>query len=246
MSNNTVNEMKSGLGKTPYVCFSMDTTGSMRPCIRDVLQKIRDLVEQLSQDIPGVKIGLIAHGDYGDGPNAIRSLDLTDNMTQIMEFLQNAPMTSGGDLPECYELALNRASTMSWPAEGGALVLIGDDQPHEPTYPGNTDHLDWKIELENLKAKNVKVFALQCLKAPSRFQENAFWESVSQSGNTPLLLLDNFEESARTLGAVTAAMSSKAAFDAYRSKDVATYGDASISYNESLNKLSDFAAEDEK
>ncbi len=244
MSDNTVAEMKKNLGNSTFISISFDTTGSMSSCIKDVIKKLRDLVEMLMQDMPGIKIGLIAHGDYCDGVNAIQSIDFTDNVESLMNFLQNAPMTSGGDAPECYELALNKACSMSWPAEGGAFILIGDAEPHEPDYVQNTDHLDWKVELNNLKSKNVKVFALQCLKRNHNTGTNTFWENVSESGQTPLLLLETFEESTKTIGAVAAAMHSPEALERYKSSSSEV---CSMSYCSTMDRLTDFAASrDEK
>lgn len=148
---NTTSEMKKNLGKPTALVVSFDCTGSMSPCIGQVRQKLRDLVEMMRQDIPDLRIGLIAHGDYCDGPNMIHVLDLTTDLEGIMRFIDEVPNAGGGDAPECYELALNRARHMSWPAEGGSLILIGDDEPHSPDYNLNTDHLDWQEEVKALK-----------------------------------------------------------------------------------------------
>jgi hypothetical protein len=210
----TTTEMKANLGKPTAIVFSFDTTGSMQPCIQQVRQKLRDLVEMMRQDIPDLRIGLISHGDYCDGPNAIHVLDLTTDLEKIMQFINETPNTGGGDAPECYELALNRANSMSWPAEGGSLVLIGDDEPHDPNYPQNTDHLDWREEVKALKAKKVNVFPLQCLQADYKKGANLFWEQVSGEAGTPLLILENFKDSASTLEAAAYAAGSAATGDA--------------------------------
>lgn len=207
-------EVKSNLGGAKAVVFSFDTTGSMQPCIGDVRKKLRNLVEMMSQDIPGFKIGLIAHGDYCDGENCINVLDLTDDLEKIMKFITDTPNTSGGDQPECYELAINRAKTLSWPQEGGAFVLIGDATPHDV----NPNNLDWRNELKELKAKNVQVFAMQCLHRSGQKQQNAFWEEVSEIGNTPLVILESFGDSANTLEALAYASTGKTNYDKYMSK----------------------------
>lgn len=127
----TAKEMKANLGNTTALVVSFDTTGSMAPAIQQVRQKLKDLVEMMTADLPGLKIGLISHGDYCDGDNCITVLDLTDDLEKIMKFIIEAPQTSGGDLPEAYELVLQTAKSLSWPKEGGSLIIIGDDQPHE-------------------------------------------------------------------------------------------------------------------
>jgi hypothetical protein len=240
---NTTNEMKANLGKPTAIVFSFDTTGSMQPCIAQVRQKLRDLVEMMRQDIPDLRIGLISHGDYCDGPNAIHSLDLTTDLEAIMKFINDTPNTSGGDAPECYELALNRARSMSWPEEGGSLVLIGDDEPHAPDYPQNTDKLDWREEVKGLKAKNVNVFPLQCLQSAARKGANLFWEQVSGESKTPLLILESFGDSASTLEACAYASAGADAYKGYVSKFAAcSVGGETLSRNlaENQGKLSDW------
>jgi len=211
---NTTKEMKSNLGGSPNVVFSFDTTGSMNPCIQQVRQKLRDLIEMMTADIPGLKIGLIAHGDYCDGDNAIAFLDLTDDLEKIMTFINTTPNTSGGDPPECYEYALQTARKMSWPKEGGSVVLIGDDEPHEV----NPNNINWRDELRQMLELNVKVFPMQCLFSNLRVNANEFWEEVSQISGTPLLMLESFGDSANTLEAVSYAASGGAAYDAYKGK----------------------------
>lgn len=237
--NDAAKEMKSNLGGTANVVFSFDCTGSMAPVIQQVRQKLRDLVEMMSADIPNFKIGLIAHGDYCDGANAIHVLDLTNDLEKIMTFISSTPNVGGGDAPECYELALHRASLMSWPKEGGSLVLIGDDQPHTPDYPGNTDKLDWREEVKRLKAMNVNVFPMQCLMMPHRKEENKFWEDVSGLSETPLLILENFAESSDVLGAVAYASAGEEAYGKYMTKSLYNVGSNNMAENRT--KLRGFA-----
>ena len=212
--NDTPAQLKNNLGNSTAIAISFDTTGSMDPCIQQVRQKLRDLVEMMSADIPGLKIGLIAHGDYCDGDNAVAFLDLTDDLEKIMTFINTTPNTSGGDAPECYEYALQTARKMSWPKEGGSVVLIGDDEPHEV----NPNNINWRDEVRQMLELNVKVFPMQCLFRDNRSAVNAFWEEVSQISETPLLMLESFGDSANTLEAVAYASSGGEAYDTYKSK----------------------------
>lgn len=226
-------DMKKALGNTAALAISFDTTGSMGPAIASVRQNLRNLVEKMTQDIPGLKIGLISHGDYCDGPNCIQSLDLTDDLEQIMNFISNTPTTSGGDAPECYELALRTAKGFSWPAEGGSFILIGDEIPHGknenvPSGNGdailknrnvemvlnNPDNIDWREEMAGLKEKNVAVFAMQCLHNPN-LPRNAFWEEVSQIAQTPLIILDNFNDTGDMLAAAAYASAGEEHYEKY-------------------------------
>jgi len=233
-------DMLKNLGNTASVVFSFDTTGSMNPCIAQVRQQLRDLTEMMLQDIKGIKIGLVAHGDYCDNENCINILDLTDDVEKIMKFINETPNTSGGDAPECYEYVLHKAKGLSWPESGGAFVLIGDATPHLT----NPHNLNWKEELQDLKAKKVQVFAMQCLKTAYQKENNDFWEAVSGEAGTPLLVLENFKDSSVTLGAVAYASTGHRedyeTFKTVRSKSLAP--EASLNLCSNMATLEAYAA----
>ncbi len=48
------------------IVFSFDTTGSMYPCLTQVRRKIKNTVTRLIDELPLIRIGIIAHGDYCD------------------------------------------------------------------------------------------------------------------------------------------------------------------------------------
>lgn len=240
---NSTKEMRNNLKNCTALVVSFDTTGSMSPAIKQVRQKLRDLVEMMTADIPDLKVGLIAHGDYCDGDNCIAILDLTNDLEKIMNFIANAPNTSGGDAPECYEYALQTAKGMSWPKEGGSLVLIGDDEPHEQ----NPNNIDWRKEVAELLEKNVKVFPMQCLHNPHRSRQNKFWEEVSGLSGTPLLMLESFSDSANVLEAVAYSAAGDEAYKNYKMRyDAEVAGGlrtcSTSNMVENQNKLEAYAA----
>jgi hypothetical protein len=153
------------------VVISFDTTGSMYPCLTQVRRNINDTVRRLHDDIPNLRVGIIAHGDYCDGPRAITKLDLTADIGAICRFVSTVQSTGGGDAPECYELALHEARSFSWSAgKNKALVLIGDDVPHPVGYPldgysgmSGRNALDWRNELGLLVEAGIHVHAVQAL-----------------------------------------------------------------------------------
>ncbi len=177
------------------VAFSFDTTGSMGPCIDQVRQSVDKLCGDLFRDIPGLRIGIIAHGDYFDGDDAMSVLPLTDDPQRVKDFIVNNKSTHGGDAPECYEWALYEAKHLGWsPDANKMLVMIGDQVPHEVGYPQNTRHLDWRRELENLKTLGVRVYSLQCLTS-----HREFWGEIAAMCGTPLLRLSEFSKAAEIL-----------------------------------------------
>ena len=197
------------------IAFSFDTTGSMAPCIQNVRKHLEETCEGLFANIPGLKVGFIAHGDYCDGKDCIRVLKLTDDRAKIFDFIRNAPNTGGGDAPECYELALHEARDLGWGEGAKAFVLIGDATPHEPNYPQNEAHLDWRVELAALKEMGVRVFPLQCL---ANGGSNQFWAEVAQLGDTSLMQLNEFSQSARNLEGVAFVAAGSKAFAGYAAR----------------------------
>ena len=173
------------------VVFSFDTTGSMSSCISDVRRNIEKVATRLFDEIPELRLSIIAHGDYCDGDKVISILDFTNDKEQIKKFIQETPDTYGGDYPKCYELVLNRVRGLSWRADATmkSLVLIGDAPPHERNE--NPEKLDWKEEAEKLANRNIQVYSIQCLNRGERESYN-FYSKVSQITNGYHLFLNQF------------------------------------------------------
>ena len=83
------------------VVFSFDTTGSMYPCLTQVRKKIGSTVSRLMKEVPGIRIGIIAHGDYCDAgaTYVTKALDLTDDEGAVCRFVERVGPTGGGDAP---------------------------------------------------------------------------------------------------------------------------------------------------
>ena len=160
------------------VVISWDTTGSMYPALTQVRREVTQLVKRLFKDIPRLRMAMISHGDYCDGSDVINIMDFTEDEDRVVDFVQNAPSTHGGDAPECYELVLNRVRSLKWRSgKSKVLVLIGDDVPHGPTYPGNTEDLDWRNELGLLLEQGIHVYAVQAL---ARRHATHFYKEVAE------------------------------------------------------------------
>jgi len=146
------------------VAFSFDTTGSMYACLQEVRKKVSETVTQLLSNIKNIRIAIISHGDYCDDVRSFRTLhklDFSSDLNKIVSFIENAPATGGGDAPEAYELALKEANSLSWnPKASKALVMIGDCEPHPPSY--TTSFIYWRYELEKLyRYHGVKIYSVQ-------------------------------------------------------------------------------------
>jgi len=186
------------------VVFSFDTTGSMYPCLAEVRRTIAATVKELFKGIPSLRVGIIAHGDYCDAPPrgkyVVKMLDLTSSQNEVIRFVNEVEPTCGGDAPECYELVLAEARRFSWAAgKNKALVMIGDDVPHGPTYPGNTRKLDWRNELDLLQESRIAVYGVQAL---NRSHAAAFWAEVAKKTGGFHLKLNQFRHVVDLLKAV--------------------------------------------
>jgi Mg-chelatase subunit ChlD len=170
--------------------FSFDTTGSMYPCLTQVRRKVKETVARLMKEIPGMRIGIIAHGDYCDKSSTYvtKHLDLTHNALAITQFVENVGATGGGDLPECYELVLHEAQSLSWlPHTKKCFVLIGDDVPHGPN--DNPKKLNWRDEVNKLGGMGVPVYGVQCL---NRKHATKFYEELAHKSGGFHISLDQF------------------------------------------------------
>jgi hypothetical protein len=173
------------------VVISFDTTGSMYPVLTQVRRKVKEAVQRLTAELPGIHIGIIAHGDYCDASIYVtKHLDLTADTNAIIDFVTNTQATGGGDAPECYELVLHEARTFSWrPDATRVFVLIGDDVPHQPG--ANPQHLNWRSEVAALSAQGVSVYGVQAL---NRRHATPFYRELARTSGGFHLNLDQFAE----------------------------------------------------
>ncbi len=59
-------------------------------------------MRRLLRDIPGIQIGVLAHGDYCDYRYnyVVKTQDLTSDVNILCDFVEDVPSTGGGDMPE--------------------------------------------------------------------------------------------------------------------------------------------------
>ncbi len=172
------------------VVFSFDTTGSMYPCLTQVRRNVKSTVTRLGEEVPGIRIGIIAHGDYCDAGSTYvtQHLPLTSDVDAICRFVESVGPTGGGDAPECYELVLHEARSQPWSADSTrAFVLIGDDVPHPPAH--NPRRLDWRQEAEALTRAGVAIYAVQAL---NRKHATRFYQDLARISGGFHVPLDQF------------------------------------------------------
>jgi len=171
------------------VAFSFDTTGSMYPCLDQVRQNLQEIVGRLLKDIPNIRIALIAHGDFCDHASTYvtQALDFSTDASKLSAFAQSVAKTGGGDAPEAYELVLREVLELSWdPDHSKALVVIGDETPHAPSY--TTEKIFWKDEVAKLRDAGIVIYGVQAL---NNANSSPFYSEIAtQTGGYHLHLRD--------------------------------------------------------
>lgn len=184
------------------IAFSFDTTGSMSACIGQVRRQIKEVTTDLLTQIPGMRISIIAHGDYCDEKSTylMKFIDFTSDKKKIIDFVTNVGSTGGGDAPEAYEYVLREAQKLSWDSETcRSLVMIGDDVPHPADK--NPYNIDWRHEVKELHSMGVNIYSIQCLNrgyGPIK----TFWRQMANMSNGYHLYLDQFASIVQMMTAI--------------------------------------------
>eukprot|EP01132_Coremiostelium_polycephalum_P001169 gene1169-1480_t len=169
------------------VVFCFDTTGSMNAVIVEVRKKIEETITRLMKEIPLIRIGIMAMGDYIDS-YTLKSIDLTNDVNKLVKFINSVKSTSGGDEPEAYEYALHKAKFMSWSKHTSkAFVMIGDSPPHPPYY--SNLGLNWVREVDDLEALGIKIYGVVAIHDRYRF----FYQTMSERTGGLTISFSNFE-----------------------------------------------------
>jgi hypothetical protein len=216
------------------VVFSFDTTGSMYPCLTQVRRKIEQTVTRLLDEIPGIRIGIIAHGDYCDAGSTYvtQHFDLSGDIDAICKFVTDVQPTGGGDAPECYELVLHEAQSFSWTSDSSkTLVLIGDDIPHAPAQ--TPQKLNWRKEADKLAELGITVYGVQAL---NRSHATPFYQELAERGSGFHLNLDQFAYITDLFLAVCYQQSSDEQLQAYE-QEIVDRGRMNRGLNQMFNTL---------
>ncbi|MEH2452850.1 vWA domain-containing protein [Nostoc sp.] len=216
------------------IVFSFDTTGSMYPCLTQVRRKIKNTVTRLIDEIPLIRIGIIAHGDYCDEGSTYvtKTFNISGDVDAICDFVQNVAPTGGGDAPECYELVLHESQSLSWSKSATkSLVLIGDDIPHPPAH--NPKKLNWRKELDKLAEAEITVYGVQAL---NRSHATPFYQELAEKSGGFHINLDQFSYISDLFLAVCYQQSSNEQLQAYE-QEVIDQGRMSRGLNKIFNTM---------
>ncbi|XP_033751279.1 uncharacterized protein LOC117335417 [Pecten maximus] len=211
------------------IVFSFDTTGSMSSILEEVQGRLQDMIQRLQADIPGIRIGVIAHGDYCDDKvfYLTKELDLCTNVVELCNFVKGVEGTGGGDEDECYELILRMVrQNFTWtPASQKILVMIGDAKPHEPEYELNVDNIDWRAEVNDLHNMGVKIYGVQVF---DHQDVEDFYKTISTNTEGHYLKLSEFSNICDFLMAICYRERGEDLFSGYEAEVRGRYGSGGI------------------
>mmetsp|Transcript_18347 Transcript_18347/g.27251 ORF Transcript_18347/g.27251 Transcript_18347/m.27251 type:complete len:341 (-) Transcript_18347:29-1051(-) len=163
----------------------------MYPCLGQVKNKIKSLVERLLRDVPHMKIALIAHGDYEDEGETylMKKCNFSCDADILTKWVGDIGSTCGYDGDEAYEYVLRESQSLAWSptCTRRALVMIGDANPH--TKNNNKYNIDWKKEARNLSKMDVRIHGVHAL---GYKHSRAFYEQMAQLTGGLYLELSQF------------------------------------------------------
>lgn len=202
------------------LAIAFDDTGSMYSVRAQVKANVKEMVDRLSKDMPGIRFAIIIHNDYCDAPNHIYVQDFTSDIAKVKKFIDRDSPKGGGDAPECYELALAEARKLTWKSEKKALVMIGDETPHSKGYTVHSRaglikcvH-DWKEEAKALGEAGIAIYGVQAL---GRRTSNFFYDGISKMTGGTKLDLSQFQHVVTYINAI--AYKQAGTLDEYQDSD---------------------------
>jgi len=201
---------ESAISNDVEIVFCFDTTTSMNAVIVEVRKKLLETVNRLMSEIPSIKIGVMALGDFCE-ERPLYILDLTNDVKKIVSFINAVKSTSGGDEPECYEYALHKAKFLSWSSyTTKAFVMIGDSPPHPPYYTPH--HLNWVREADDLEALGVKIYGIVAIHEKYRY----FYQTISERTGGLCILFSRFDLITEMFLAICFREASSAKYEQYK------------------------------
>lgn len=138
------------------VMLVFDTSGSMKPALKEATAEIEDLTARIDAELLDVRYGLSEIRDYGGSPfdphdPGLLPWHLVSPMTNDREALAGAiaglGAQGGGDYPEAYSRGLWEVDTnpaVGWrPTARHVIVLVADSVPHDDELDQGIPASDW-------------------------------------------------------------------------------------------------------
>jgi len=148
-------------------------------------------VKTLVEDIPNLKIGIMAFGDYCDQESfyLLKKHDFSSDANELHNWIKEVGGTGGGDIPEAYEYVLQQAQYFKWSDDcERVLVVIGDAYPHKADECWN---IDWRAELKTLVQLDIRVYGVQ---VGSDETSGKFMQEIAEESYGSHLKLEEFQQ----------------------------------------------------
>jgi Mg-chelatase subunit ChlD len=229
--------------KTDYV-IAFDTTGSMGGYIRDVKIHVSSLIPELFSNSEDLMMKIVAFGDYSDMENekngvfgkAFQTSQLTDNQNDLINFVNTARNTGGGDAEEFYELVIKKiVEETPWRKNSKRVILlIADDNPHNVGYRsrgGIIYKIDWRQEARKAAGMGIQIDTINCGSTGNKFRKEL--SEVTDGVNI------DFKSQSKTtelIKATTYARSSKESFTKSMSMAMSSGDDELIGLYKKINE----------
>ncbi|MBK7956641.1 MAG: VWA domain-containing protein [Bacteroidetes bacterium] len=133
----------------------MDNTSSMMDEIEQTKANIDKIINKFSR-FKNIKMSVVTYGDINvDGKNWYTSVGLTDDYSQITNFIKKIELIDGGDYPESVNDAIYRTILETKWTEGSnkMILVIGDAPSHKKPYS--------RVELDDIfrlcKSKKIVI-----------------------------------------------------------------------------------------
>ncbi|MFB0561410.1 MAG: VWA domain-containing protein [Candidatus Lokiarchaeia archaeon] len=178
-----------------------DSTGSMGGALEAIKTKIAELLYQLSEKIPGVRVGALTYRDHCDENSSylLSAHPFTDEHKELISFIKQWTSKGGGDIPEAVEDALNYLDKgYDWELAKRVVIIIGDAPPH--TSKECPKNLDWKEETKKLADKEVKVYTVLCGGDPAT---KDIWGQISDLTQADTFQIGNYDDLPDLIVAIT-------------------------------------------
>lgn len=173
------------------LAIAFDTTGSMAGQLEAIKNGIGQVADDLSGIGSGVRMGIVAIGDYGE-QYCTACIPLSNDLPAVVAAAKALEGTGGGDVEEAYEVGLHDLAHLPWTSVARHAILIGDSIPHAIGSRAECK-LDWREQARLLANKSVQVHAV-CLGGGS--ESEAFLKEVSRLTNGNYTACQTGEEAA--------------------------------------------------
>lgn len=236
------------------IVVAFDTTGSMKRYIEGVRKHVRELIPTLFKNTPNLRMKIIAFGDYcdmngeNDFGNAYQESELTADQNKLIDFVNSAKDTSGGDVDEFYELVIHKIVTETPWREGGkkSVLFIADCEPHDVGYRiitkdgkfiGN-NQINWVREAQRAAEKGIQFDTLRIIHGTK------WYAQLSQMTGGACMDFNKAEQMGDIVTASTYARGSKESFMTMYSSTVEAGDEALAGAMKVMSKTINFTDKD--